>query len=73
MTVTRKSFTGLEPGTDTPVDRFSRNEIEWPQPPVESNPVIGKCPRCGLELRAAMMYSCAAQPCPAGLGSRGTL
>lgn len=37
--------------------------------PRESNPVIGHCPKCGLELHGMMMYCCSRHPCPSGLGS----
>lgn len=38
-----------------------------PQP--GPNPVIGKCPKCGLELHRMMMYCCPNTLCPTGLGS----
>ncbi len=36
----------------------------WVPPQNEPNPVVGKCDKCGLELRAIMMYSCNRQDCP---------
>ncbi len=54
-----------------------KNILPWDLPrkkePIESNPVIGNCPKCGLEIRIAMWYCCLQSNCPSGLGSRGTL
>ena len=40
---------------------------------LDPNPVVGKCSKCGLELRRVMGYYCSNNPCPAGLGSRVTM
>lgn len=36
---------------------------------IDGNPVIGKCPQCGIELRKLMLYACQRPMCPTGLGS----
>jgi len=41
--------------------------IPWdtkPGTPVEPNPKVGNCPKCGLELRQIMCYSCGNPDCP---------
>lgn len=32
--------------------------------PKEENPVIGKCPKCGLDIRQMMLYACPSSDCP---------
>lgn len=33
-------------------------------PKDKSNPIIGKCPKCGIELRRIMWYCCIDSKCP---------
>lgn len=35
------------------------------------NEVLGKCPKCGLQLTHTMYYVCAKDACPCGLGRKG--
>lgn len=35
-----------------------------PISPVNSNPVIGKCHKCGMEMRRMMWFSCRTNGCP---------
>ena len=54
----------------------SKNNIEWidswPSKTVsgkiDPNPIMGTCPRCGVELRRVMHYVCPQSLCPTGLG-----
>jgi NAD-dependent DNA ligase len=34
------------------------------RPEDESNPVVGRCPKCGIELRRMMWYCCMENECP---------
>jgi hypothetical protein len=54
---------------------FPQNDEDDIKPPSDiSNPIIGKCPACGLEVHRIMGYCCPRSGCPVGLGgTQGTL
>lgn len=39
----------------TPLDKYPKDE---------SNPIVGKCRKCGIELRRIMWYCCMDSSCP---------
>lgn len=54
-------------------DRFDDDAGVYPRPDTTGNPVVGTCPKCGLELRRVMWYYCSQGNCPSGLGSKISL
>ena len=40
------------------------------RPQDESNPKVGTCPKCGMELRRAMWFCCPNQECPVQIKPR---
>jgi hypothetical protein len=46
---------------------------DWHDVPVvdeiTTNYQTNKCPKCGLEIKGAMSYTCTNNPCPTGFGS----
>ncbi len=46
----------------SPRDFTYPGPVPLPQP--EPNPVMGNCPKCGLELRQMMLYCCPRNDCP---------
>jgi hypothetical protein len=62
---------------ETPEEKAERLGVpligtKQPRPvnPDQANPTYGVCPRCGLELKRVMHYSCADIDCPVFLKAR---